>query len=132
MAASSRPHRLSSDQLFDWLRLVRSDNVGPRTFRALVDRYGSARAALEALPELARRGGAQRPVRLAAPEDIEKELESARKLDVRFLSIGEADYPPLLREIDSAPPFSHVAAASRRCSSRRRRSSARATPPLRG
>ncbi len=105
MAQSSLPRRLSGDQLFDWLRLVRSDNVGPRTFRALIDRYGSARAALEALPELARRGGAQRPVRLATPEEVERELESARRLDVRFLAIGEADYPPLLREIDSAPPL---------------------------
>ncbi len=105
MTASSLPRRLSGDQLFDWLRLVRSDNVGPRTFRALIDRYGSARAALEALPELARRGGAQRPARLATPEEIEGELESARRLDIRFLAISEADYPPLLREIDSAPPL---------------------------
>ena len=117
MTASSLPRRLSGDQLFDWLRLVRSDNVGPRTFRALIDRYGSARAALEALPELARRGGAQRPVRLATPEEIERELESARRLDVRFLAIGEADYPPLLREIElgaaaSGVPRPHRGAAA--------------------
>src|SRR5208282_785251 len=52
MAAKPAPPCLSDDQLFDWLRLVRSENVGPRTFRALIDRYGGARAALEALPEL--------------------------------------------------------------------------------
>jgi len=105
MAAKPAPPCLSDDQLFDWLRLVRSENVGPRTFRALIDRYGGARAALEALPELARRGGAQRPVRLATAEEVERELAIALKLGVRFVAIGEPDYPPLLGEIDSAPPL---------------------------
>jgi len=105
MAAQLRPQRLSDDQLFDWLRLLRSENVGPRTFRALVERYGGARTALDVLPELARRGGAQRPIRLAAPGEIEQELAAARKLGVRFLALSEPDYPPLLREIDSAPPL---------------------------
>ena len=50
--------RLSEEQRLDWLCLIRSDNVGPRTFRALVNHYGGARAALAALPDLARRGGA--------------------------------------------------------------------------
>jgi predicted Rossmann fold nucleotide-binding protein DprA/Smf involved in DNA uptake len=50
--------RLTAEQRLDWLRLIRSDNVGPRTFRALVNHYGGARAALAALPDLARRGGA--------------------------------------------------------------------------
>ncbi len=97
--------RLSDAELFDWLRLVRSENVGPRTFRALFDRYGGARAALEALPELARRGGARRPIALATREEVERELAVARRLGVRFLAIGEPDYPPLLGEIDSAPPL---------------------------
>jgi DNA processing protein len=51
--------RLSDEQRLDWLRLIRSDNVGPRTFRALINHYGGARAALSALPDLARRGGAK-------------------------------------------------------------------------
>jgi DNA processing protein len=50
--------RLTDDQRLDWLRLIRSDNVGPRTFRDLVNHFGGARAALAALPGLARRGGA--------------------------------------------------------------------------
>ncbi len=49
---------LTEADRIDRLRLIRSDNVGPRTFRSLVDHFGSARAALERLPELARRGGA--------------------------------------------------------------------------
>jgi len=47
--------RLSDEQRIDWLRLIRSQNVGPRTFRALINHFGGARAALEALPGLARR-----------------------------------------------------------------------------
>jgi DNA processing protein len=49
--------RLTDEQRLDWLRLIRSENVGPRTFRALVNQFGGASAALEALPDLARRGG---------------------------------------------------------------------------
>jgi DNA processing protein len=97
--------RLSEEQLFDWLRLIRSENVGPRTFRALVNACGGARAALDALPGLARRGGARRPIRVAKSEEIERELAHARRLGVRFVALGEADYPPLLRQIDSAPPI---------------------------
>ena len=97
--------RLSDDQLVDWLRLIRSENVGPRTFRALIGSCGSARAALEALPELARRGGAPRAIRAASAEEVERELALARKLGVRFVAIAEPDYPPILRRIDSAPPL---------------------------
>ena len=97
--------RLSSEQLFDWLRLIRSENVGPRTFRALINACGGARAALEALPDLARRGGARRPIRVATTDEVERELALARKLNVRFVALGESDYPPVLRQIDSAPPI---------------------------
>ena len=64
--------RLSDEQRLDWLRLIRSDNVGPRTFRALINHYGGARAALSALPDLARRGGAKGPARISSREDAAK------------------------------------------------------------
>ena len=80
-------------------------NVGPRTFRALTTNCGSVRGALDALPELARRGGAKRPIRIASIEEVEKELIAARKFGVRFVALGEPDYPPALQEIDSAPPI---------------------------
>jgi DNA processing protein len=104
MAKRPKAPKLSDEQRFDWLRLIRSENVGPRTFRALINNCGGARAALEALPELARRGGAGRPIRVASVEDIERELAAARKLGVRYVAMGEPDYPPILRQIDSAPP----------------------------
>jgi DNA processing protein len=97
--------RLTDQQRFDWLRLIRSENVGPRTFRALVTNCGGVGAALKALPELARRGGAKRPIRIASVEEVEKELIAARRLGVRFVAVGEPDYPPALQEIDSAPPI---------------------------
>jgi DNA processing protein len=104
MAMKPKAPKLSDQERFDWLRLIRSENVGPRTFRALLNNCGSARAALEALPELARRGGAARPIRVASAEEIERELDAARKLGVRYVALGEPDYPPILRQIDSAPP----------------------------
>jgi DNA processing protein len=97
--------RLTDQQRFDWLRLIRSENVGPRTFRALVTNCGGVGAALKALPEIARRGGAKRSIRIASAEEIEKELIAARRVGVRFVALGEPDYPPALQEIDSAPPI---------------------------
>jgi DNA processing protein len=97
--------RLTDAQRFDWLRLIRSENVGPRTFRALINNCGTAGAALDALPDLARRGGAAKPIRIASVEEIERELATARRLGVRFIALGEPEYPPALRQIDSAPPI---------------------------
>ena len=96
--------RLTDAQRFDWLRLVRSENVGPRTFLTLLNKFGGAGAALKALPDLARRGGAARPIRIATAEEIDRELTAARQVGVRFVALGEPDYPPALRQIDSAPP----------------------------
>jgi len=104
MAEPRSPIRLSDEQRFDWLRLIRSENVGPRTFRALINQFAGARAALEALPELARRGGARRALRIAGADEVERELIAARRAGVRFVALGEPEYPPLLRQIDSAPP----------------------------
>ena len=97
--------RLSDEQLVDWLRLIRSENVGPRTFRQLINRYGGARAALEALPALAARSSQGRMIRIADRDEILREIEKSRALNVRFIATSDSDYPALLREIDSAPPL---------------------------
>jgi DNA processing protein len=97
--------RLSDEQRLDWLRLIRSDNVGPRTFRALINHYGGARAALSALPDLARRGGAKGSPRTPSREDAERELTAAHALGVTFVALGEPDYPRRLQMIDDAPPL---------------------------
>jgi len=96
---------LTDAQRLDWLRLFRSDNVGPRTFRMLLHHYGDVRPALAALPDLARRGGAQRSPRICSREDAEREMATARELGVRFVALSEPDYPERLREIDDAPPL---------------------------
>ena len=85
------------------LRLIRSPRVGPVTYRALIGRFGSAGAALDALPDLARRGGG-RGARLASAEDAEREIARVAALGARHLFLDDPDYPPLLRELDSAPP----------------------------
>jgi DNA processing protein len=106
---------LTDEQRLDWLRLIRSENVGPRTFNSLLRHYGSARAALDALPELARRGGA-RTIRVCPVRDAERELEAAQRLGVAIIALGEVAYPSRLAEIDDAPPLllarGHLAALS--------------------
>jgi len=97
--------RLTDAQRLDWLRLIRSENVGPRTFRALVNHYGGARAALAALPDLARRGGAAGAPRIHPREEAEREIKAAGSLGVSLIALGEPDYPPRLQMIDDAPPL---------------------------
>jgi DNA processing protein len=97
--------RLTDEQRLDWLRLIRSDNVGPRTFRTLLNHTGSASAALAALPDLARRGGASKTARICSREIAEREMEAAREFGVRFVATSEPEYPPRLQSIDDAPPL---------------------------
>jgi DNA processing protein len=97
--------RLTDAQRLDWLRLIRSENVGPRTFRTLLNHFGGARAALEALPDMARRGGAMKPARLCSRDEAERELAAAERLGVTLVALGEPDYPARLRMIDDAPPL---------------------------
>ena len=87
----------------DRLRLIRSDQVGPVTFAQLIARFGSAAAALEAIPALAARGGGP-PPRLASAAQIEREMARVEALGGRYLFRGEADYPALLAETEGAPP----------------------------
>jgi DNA processing protein len=102
MSAGAPGNRLSDAQRFDWLRLWRSENIGPRTFWALLHRYGSAGAALAALPRLMPRG---RPAKVASVEDIEREFAAAARSGARFVAMGEPEYSPRLCNIDAAPPL---------------------------
>jgi len=96
---------LTDDERLDWLRLIRSQNVGPRTFHALIHHYGQARDALAALPQLARRGGASAPGRICTRAEAEREMAAASAAGVTFVSLGEPDYPLRLAMIDDAPPL---------------------------
>ncbi len=105
MSERSEDVQLTNEQRIDWLRLIRSPNVGPRTFRTLVNHFGGARAALQALPALARRGGASAAVQICSRADAERELAAAAKLGVALVALGEPNYPPRLQMIDDAPPL---------------------------
>ena len=85
------------------LRLIRSEQIGPVTYRQLIARFGSAAAALDAVPDLAARGGG-RPPRLATRNVVEREMEQAERLGARYLFLGQGLYPSLLAQIESAPP----------------------------
>ena len=102
---------LTDEQRIDWLRLIRSDRVGPHTFRSLVNHFGSAHTALERLPDLARRGGATRPGRICSEADARAELTASSNLGVSLVAPGEAGYPPRLAVLDDAPPLLGVCGA---------------------
>lgn len=103
--SASKGIALSDRQRIAWLRLIRSDNVGPATFRDLINHFGSAEKAIEALPDLASRGGARNGIRIASRQDAERELDQAQAFGARFLGIGEPGYPQALRHIDAPPPL---------------------------
>ena len=93
-----------TEDLVDRLRLVRSSGIGPVTYRQLLRRFGSASAALAAVPDLAARGGG-RPPRLCSAADAGREIAQVEKLGARYLTLGQGLYPALLAELDDAPPL---------------------------
>ena len=97
--------RLTDEQRLAWLRLIRSERVGPATFRTLINQYGTATAALAALPDLARRGGASGGGSIFSHGDAEAEMRAAERAGSRFVGMGEPDYPPWLRHADQPPPL---------------------------
>ena len=93
-----------NEDLVDRLRLVRTAGIGPVTFRQLIRRFGSAAAALDAVPDLARRGGGK-PPRLCERAEAEREIARVEKLGARYLTLGQGLYPCLLGELEDAPPL---------------------------
>ena len=92
------------EDLIDRLRLLRTPGIGPVTFRQLIMRFGSPAAALEAVPDLARRGGGKAPA-IRSQGDAEREIARVEKLGARFLALGQGLYPHLLAELEDAPPL---------------------------
>jgi len=95
---------LSAAETLDWLRLIRSENVGPRTFFRLLERFGSAAVALEQVPDLARKGG-KRTIVLASKAEAQRELAAWKAIGAKLVAWGEPDYPELLAAIDDPPPL---------------------------
>ncbi|WP_026500742.1 DNA-processing protein DprA [Bartonella grahamii] len=96
---------LTDRQRLNWLRLLRSENIGAVSFRNLIDHYKTAENALEALPELSRKGGGSVSIKIASLEDAEKEIQKAKRLGVRFIGMGEPDYPAFLKVTEAPPPL---------------------------
>jgi DNA processing protein len=94
---------LASEDQVARLRLIRSDNIGPVTYFQLLARFGSAAAAIDAIPDLAARGGGRAP-RLAARAAVEREIDRVAELGARYIFLGQGLYPPLLAELETAPP----------------------------
>jgi DNA processing protein len=94
---------LEQAEAFARIRLLRSPNIGPVSYRQLLRRFGDAKAALLALPELAARGGT--PYRVAPEGRVADEIAAIKRAGGRYLFHDFPDYPPLLTQIDSAPPI---------------------------
>lgn len=88
-----------------WLRLARTDGVGPVTFHDLLSRFGTAQAALSALPDLARRSGRAAPMRIPTSAEAEAELEAGDRLGARLICACDADFPQALGALDPPPPL---------------------------
>lgn len=95
---------LTDAERFARLRLARTDQIGPVTFRQLLERFGSAGRALEALPDLTRRGGSHGHA-IPPVDDIAAEMEAGERIGARLIVLGDADYPDMLAAVDPPPPL---------------------------
>src|SRR5690242_6853564 len=99
------PRQLNPAERLDWLRLIRAENVGPVTFYQLLQRFGSAAAALSALPELGRSAGRARPLTVPPRAAAEREMAALERMGGRLVAWGEPDYPAALAATEDAPPL---------------------------
>ena len=100
--------KLDAPEQLACLRLIRSENVGPVTFRELINHYGGATQALEVLPDLARKGGSRRNIRICPKDEAERELEAAARYGATPIFTIEPGYPKYLASIDSPPPMLYL------------------------
>ncbi|NVD44145.1 DNA-processing protein DprA [Qipengyuania atrilutea] len=94
---------LSQAEAFARIRLLRSPHIGPIAYRRLLERFGTAREAIEALPNLG--GEGKRRYRAVKAEQVEREIAAVKKAGAKYLFHDQADFPELLAEIESAPPI---------------------------
>ena len=102
------PARLSHRQRLAWLRLIRSENIGPATFRALINEFGGAEAAIDALPALSRRGGRIRDSALQRGRSRGGARDGREHGGEPRGHWGEPRYPPALAQVDAPPPLLYV------------------------
>ena len=90
--------------IVDRLRLIRTAGIGPIAYRQLLQRFGNARAALAAVPDLARRGGGRAPA-IFPKSSAEREVAAVEAAEARYLLLGQGLYPQVLAELENAPPL---------------------------
>lgn len=95
---------LSYKDKIDWLKLIRSENVGPKTFHALVKTYGSPDKALANIDELSRNGGIKNKIKIANNNDVEREIEKVENFGAKHILACEPHYPKSLLQLDDHPP----------------------------
>lgn len=99
---------INDNERMEWLRLIRSENIGPITFYKLLERFGTAENAIRNAPELAKRAGAKKPFVIATREAAEKEISALEKIGGYMVAACEPDYPAHLRAVEDAPPILSV------------------------
>ncbi|MTI10317.1 DNA-processing protein DprA [Curvivirga aplysinae] len=99
---------LSHEEKLSRLRLIRSENIGPITFRHLIARYGTAKEALRAIPDIAKQGGRKKPFKLFPLSAAEKEWYQLDKLGGQFVFLDSAEYSFSLSHAETAPPVLSV------------------------
>jgi DNA processing protein len=103
--SSFKPSATYNAETIDILRLIRSENVGIKTFYSLLELYGDAKTALENIAELSARGGRAKPITICSKVAAEKELEKLDKIGASLISFKDKNYPFLLKHIPDAPPI---------------------------
>lgn len=106
-----RKRLLSDEQRLNWLRLIRSENVGPTTFRELINHFGGSAAALEALPQLSQSGGGLGRIKICSLQNAEDELKRSVRAGASLVALGEPDYPAWLASVDAPPPLIYIKGA---------------------
>jgi len=86
------------------LRLIRTEGIGPVTFKGLLARFGNAIEALEGAVELAKKNGRKKLLVPPSETAAESELERIERAGGHALFLGDAHYPAQLAAIEDAPP----------------------------
>ncbi|MCQ2965547.1 MAG: DNA-processing protein DprA [Alphaproteobacteria bacterium] len=86
------------------LQLYRTDQIGPAAYHDLIQTYGSAVEALKNLPDIAKKSGRKRPIKIKSISEIEQEITRLEKANGHFIFETDEIYPDLLKSISDAPP----------------------------
>jgi DNA processing protein len=99
---------LTDSERLAWLRLARTESIGPSSFAALIARFGDVREALNEAPRLARRGGARGELRIPTETDARAEIDALAELGGRLIASIEPEFPTGLAVLDPPPPVISV------------------------